>query len=236
VRSAIRAPATNRLLAALPDKTSAQMLANCESVDLVFADVLCLPGDRIHHVYFPTESFISLVAPVDGYAGLEVGMVGSEGMFGVSLMLGVDVSPLHALVQGTGPALRMNATRFRRQLASSRALRQGLNRYTYVLISQLAQTAACTRFHVVEARLARWLSMTRDRAGSDEFYLTQEFLSHMLGVRRVGVTKAASSLQKHKLISYSRGVISILDRNGLEAAACGCYLADKKTYDKIMKL
>jgi len=235
VRSAIRAPATNRLLAALPDKTSAQMLANCESVDLVFADVLCLPGDRIHHVYFPTESFISLVAPVDGYAGLEVGMVGSEGMFGVSLMLGVDVSPLHALVQGAGQALRMNATRFRRQLASSRALRQGLNRYTYVLISQLAQTAACTRFHVVEARLARWLSMTRDRAGSDEFYLTQEFLSHMLGVRRVGVTKAASSLQKHKLISYSRGVISILDRNGLEAAACGCYLADKKTYDKIMR-
>ena len=236
MRSAIRAPATNRLLAALPDKTSAQMLANCESVDLVFADVLCLPGDRIHHVYFPTESFISLVAPVDGYAGLEVGMVGSEGVFGVSLMLGVDVSPLHALVQGAGQALRMNATRFRRQLASSRALRQGLNRYTYVLISQLAQTAACTRFHVVEARLARWLSMTRDRAGSDEFYLTQEFLSHMLGVRRVGVTKAASSLQKHKLISYSRGVISILDRNGLEAAACGCYLADKKTYDKIMKL
>ena len=236
MRSAIRAPATNRLLAALPDKTSAQMLANCESVDLVFADVLCLPGDRIHHVYFPTESFISLVAPVDGYAGLEVGMVGSEGMFGVSLMLGVDVSPLHALVQGAGQALRMNATRFRRQLASSRALRQGLNRYTYVLISQLAQTAACTRFHIVEARLARWLSMTRDRAGSDEFYLTQEFLSHMLGVRRVGVTKAASSLQKHKLISYSRGVISILDRNGLQAAACGCYLADKKTYDKIMKL
>ena len=233
--SAIRAPATNRLLAALPDKTSAQMLANCESVDLVFADVLCLPGDRFQHVYFPTDSFISLVAPVDGYAGLEVGMVGSEGMFGVSLMLGVDVSPLHALVQGAGQALRMNATRFRRQLASSRALRQGLNRYTYVLISQLAQTAACTRFHVVEARLARWLSMTRDRAGSDEFYLTQEFLSHMLGVRRVGVTKAASSLQKHKLISYSRGVISILDRNGLEAAACGCYLADKKTYDKIMR-
>ena len=236
MRSAIRAPATNRLLAALPDKTLAQMLANCESVDLVFADVLCLPGDRIQHVYFPTDSFISLVAPVDGYAGLEVGMVGSEGVFGVSLMLGVDVSPLHALVQGAGPALRMNATRFRRQLASSRALRQGLNRYTYVLISQLAQTAACTRFHVVEARLARWLSMTRDRAGSDEFYLTQEFLSHMLGVRRVGVTKAASSLQKHKLISYSRGVISILDRNGLQAAACGCYLADQRTYDKIMRL
>jgi CRP-like cAMP-binding protein len=113
-------------------------------------------------------------------------------------------------------------------------MRQGLNRYVYVLLSQLAQTAACTRFHVVEARLARWLSMTRDRAGSDEFYLTQEFLSHMLGVRRVGVTKAASSLEKRKLISYSRGVISVLDRNGLQAAACGCYVADKMTYDKNM--
>ena len=236
MQSAIRAPTTNLLLTALPDKTLARVLANCESVDLVFADVVCLPGDRIRHVYFPTDSFISLVAPVDGYAGLEVGMVGREGMFGVSLMLGVDVSPLHALVQGAGPALRMDAGRFRRQLAGSLALRQGLNRYVYVLISQLAQTAACTRFHVVEARLARWLSMTRDRAASDEFYLTQEFLSHMLGVRRVGVTKAASSLQRRKLISYSRGMIRVLDRNGLQGAACGCYLADQKTYDKIMQL
>jgi CRP-like cAMP-binding protein len=236
VQSARRALTTNRLLAALPGRARAQVLANCESVDLVFADVVCLPGDRIRHVYFPINSFISLVAPVDGYAGLEVGMVGHEGMFGVSLMLGVDVSPLHALVQGAGQALRMNAHRFRRELAASLALRQELNRYVYVLISQLAQTAACTRFHVVEARLARWLSMTRDRAGSDQFYLTQEFLSHMLGVRRVGVTKAAKSLQKHKLISYSRGVISVLDRNGLQAAACGCYVADKKTYDGIMKL
>ena len=236
MQSAIRAPTTNLLLTALPDRILAQVLADCESVDLVFADVVCLPGDRIRHVYFPTDSFISLVAPVDGYAGLEVGMVGREGMFGVSLMLGVDVSPLHALVQGAGPALRMDAGRFRRQLAGSLALRQGLNRYVYVLISQLAQTAACTRFHVVEARLARWLSMTRDRAGSDEFYLTQEFLSHMLGVRRVGVTKAASSLQRRKLISYSRGMIRVLDRNGLQGAACGCYLADQKTYDEIMRL
>ena len=118
----------NRLLAALPEKALEHLLARCESVDLIFADVLCLPGERILHAYFPTDSFISLVAPVDGYAGLEVGMVGSEGVFGVSLMLGVDVSPLHALVQGAGQALRMNATRFRRQLASSPALRQGLNR------------------------------------------------------------------------------------------------------------
>jgi hypothetical protein len=109
-----------------------------------------------------------------------------------------------------------------------------LNRYLYVLISQLAQTAACTGFHVLEARVARWLSMTRDRIRSDEFYLTQDFLSHMLGVRRVGVTKAAGSLQKRKLISYSRGVITVLDRSGLQNAACGCYLADKKTYHHIL--
>lgn len=224
----------NRLLAALPDKNLEHVLAKCESVDLIFADILCLPGDRIRHVYFPTDSFISLVAPIDGYAGLEVGMIGSEGMFGISLMLGVDVSPMHALVQGAGPALRMNAERFRRELDDIPALQRGLNRYLYVLLSQVAQTAACTHFHVLEARLARWLLMTNDRARTDEFFLTQDFLSHMLGVRRVGVCKAASALQKRELISYSRGNIKILDRSGLEAAACGCYVADQKIYDRIL--
>jgi len=224
----------NHLLAALPDKNLEHLLANCDSVDLVFADVLCLPGDRIRHVYFPTDSFISLVAPVNGYAGLEVGMVGSEGMFGISLMLGVDASPMHALVQGAGPAWRMDAKRFTRELEYTPALKKGLNRYLYVVMCQLAQTAACTRFHTVEARLARWLLMTRDRARSDKFYLTQDFLSHMLGVRRVGVTNAAGALQKRKLISYSRGAMKILDRAGLEAAACGCYKADKQTYDRIL--
>ena len=229
-----RGPTANRLLAALPGKSLEHLLASCESIDLVFAHILCVPGDRIQHVYFPTDSFISLVAPVDGYAGLEVGMIGREGMFGISLLLGVDVSPMHALVQGAGPALRMDAQRFRRELEDTPALQRGLNRYLYVLISQLAQTAACTRFHVVEARLARWLLMTHDRAGSDAFYLTQDFLSHMLGVRRVGVTKAARSMQERNLISYSRGVITVRDRSGLEAAACGCYLADKKVYDTIL--
>jgi len=229
-----RGAAGNRLLAALPEKNLVHLLADFESIDLIFADVVCLLGDRIRHVYFPTASFISLVAPVDDNAGLEVGMIGSEGMFGIGLLLGVDISPMHALVQGAGPALRMSAKQFRRALDDTPELQQGLKRYLYVLISQLAQTAACTRFHVLEARLARWLLMTRDRARSDEFYLTQDFLSHMLGVRRVGVTKAAGSLQKRKLIRYSRGVISVLDRSGLQAAACGCYLADKKTYDRIL--
>lgn len=224
----------NSLLAALPDKNREHVLANCESVDLAFADILSLPGDRVRHVYFPTDSFISLVAQIDGFAGLEVGMVGSEGMFGVGLVLGVDFWPMHALVQGAGPAWRMSAELFRRELEHTPALQLTLNRYVYVLIGQLAQTAACTRFHVVEARLARWLLMTGDRARSDEFYLTQEFLSHMLGVRRVGVTQAAGSLQKRKLIRYNRGAITILNRSGLEGAACECYLADKQSYDRIL--
>ncbi|MCX7171244.1 MAG: Crp/Fnr family transcriptional regulator [Proteobacteria bacterium] len=230
------APAANRLIASLPSKDRQRFLAGCEPDDLVLAEVLAEPGEPIRHVYFPTESIISLVAPIDGSAGLEVGLVGDEGMFGVSLILGVDVSPLHALVQGPGPVLRMNAAAFCRELAQSIVLQRILNRYLYVLMGQLAQSAACTRFHLVEARLARWLLMTQDRAHSDRFHITHEFMAHMLGVRRVGITKAATALHDRQLISYSRGNITILDRAGLEAASCGCYAADKATYERIMRL
>ncbi|MET0351946.1 MAG: Crp/Fnr family transcriptional regulator, partial [Rhizobacter sp.] len=161
-------------------------------------------------------------------------LVGDEGMLGVPLVLGIDVSPIHAVVLGGGPAWRMSAGRFRRAIADERALRRGLHLYLFVLMSQLGQSAGCTRFHVVEQRLARWLLMIADRAHSDAFHMTHELLAHTLGVRRAGITMAASALQDRKLIRYSRGDIRIRNRGGLEAASCSCYQADKDTYDQMM--
>jgi CRP-like cAMP-binding protein len=224
----------NLLLAALPAAEYRRLIARCESVDLAFGDVLCEQGERIRHVYFPTSSFISLIASIDERPRLEVGLIGTEGMLGVTVTLGVSVAPLRALVQGAGSALRMDAAEFCRELKRSPALRRQLDSYLYVLMHQLTQMAVCTRFHVVEARLARWLLMTRDRAHADEFYLTQSFIAYMLGVHRPGITRAASMLQKRKLIRYSRGNMAILDRRALERVACGCYAAAKETYAQLM--
>jgi CRP-like cAMP-binding protein len=223
-------PRENRLLAALPQRSRQQFLSSCDQVQLKFAQVLCRLDEKIRHVYFPTESFISLVTTLDDGARLEVGIVGDEGMLGTSIILGVNNSPQHALVQGAGTALRMSAPVFMRHYQQSPELRRQLNLYLYVLMRQLAQTAACSTYHVVEARLARWLLMSRDRAHSDRFNLTHEFLAYMLGVRRVGVTRAASSLQEQGLIDYRRGAIVVLDDAGLQRASCACYRDGNEMY------
>lgn len=227
--------ASNRLLAGLPRKDRERFVAGSEVVSLASGEVLCEPGRRIRHVYFPTDSFLSLAAPVDSRASLEVGLIGNEGMLGIPLVLGIDVSAQRGLVRGAGSALRMAAVAFHRELELSEALRGGINRYLYALMAQFAQTAACTRYHLLEARLARWLLMTADRAHSARFPLTHDFLADMLGVRRVGVTKAAGELRRKGLISYRRGQIAILDRQALKSASCGCYQAMKRTYDRFLR-
>lgn len=226
--------AGNRLLAALPDKDRRRILASCDQVELASGDVLHEAGARLRHIYFPTDGFISLVTPLDACAGLEVALVGNEGMVGISPLLGVSVSPLNHLVQGAGRALRISAASFRAEFARSPALRSRLNRYVYVKMHQIAQTVACTHYHMVEARLARLLLMTQDRAAADEFHATHESLACRLGVRRVGITKVATSLQEQSLIRYRRGDITISNRRGLEARSCGCYLAAKDLYDRVL--
>jgi CRP-like cAMP-binding protein len=218
-----RAPAVNRLLAALPKKEYQRLLPELEQVTMPFAEVLYEPGQRIRHVYFPNDSVVSLLAEVADRSTLEVGIVGNEGVAGISVFMGVDASPHRAIVQGAGTAMRMKASALRKESDVVGSLHRLLHLYAHSLLTQFSRAATCNRFHVVEARLARWLLMSGDRLGADEFLLTQDFISNMLGVRREGVSKAAGALQKNELINYSRGRIKILDRAGLEAASCECY-------------
>jgi len=227
----LRAPPTNRLLAALPKDEYQRLLPKLEPSPLVFGEVIYEPGDRIRKVYFPTSGIISLLAAVEDRATLEVGIVGREGMVGLPAFMGVKTSGNRAVVQGVGAAMIMKVADFRKECDNGGSLSRLLRRYSHSRLTQIAQGAACNRFHPIDARLARWLLMTRDRMGTDEFQLTQEFLSNMLGVRREGVNKAAGVLQQQDLISYSRGHLLILNRPGLTAIACHCYGIIKAEYD-----
>jgi CRP-like cAMP-binding protein len=221
---------SNHVLASIPASAYKRLGQQLEPVTLGFGQVLYEPGNPIDHVYFPLNSMVSLLTSVDRQRTLEVGMVGNEGMAGMPFILGVGISGVRALVQGAGAALRMAAAPFRIEFDRNTALQQALYRYTYALMAQISQTAACNRFHDAGARLARWLLMTRDRVGGDEFSLTQEFLAHMLGMRRVGVTEAASELKRLKLIDYSRGQLRILNLPGLKRASCSCYQTVNAVY------
>lgn len=221
----------NRLLATLPNNEYKRLLPRLKSVNLVLGEELYESGDAIKYVYFPNNSIISLISGWSEASWLEVGMVGNEGMAGLPVFMGVDSSSTRALVQGSGTAMRMTAPALRSEANRLGGLHRLLHRYSHLLLTQVSQSSACNRFHLVEARLARRLLMTSDRLGLKAFPLTQEFLSNMLGVRREGVSKAAGALQAAGLIRYRRGMITLLNRRGLEAKSCDCYMIIKGESD-----
>lgn len=228
------APPANRLLATLPRKEYERLLPDLHEIPLIFEQILYEAGGPILDVYFPTSGVVSLLATLGDQSTLEVGLVGREGMVGLPVFMDVKTSTNRAVVQGGGTALRMKANAFRRECQDGGPLPNLLRRYSHSVLTQISQTAVCNRFHPTDARLARWLLMTRDRMGSDEFQLTQEFLSSMLGVRREGVNKAAGLLQQQHLISYSRGALTILKGGALEAIACECYGIIRSEYDTFL--
>lgn len=228
-------PVSNHLLNCLSQKQHQWFLAHSTTVHLEFGKVLCMADETIDYVYFPLSGFISLLIPIVDEPSIEMGLIGNEGMLGATLALDKLKAPMRSIVQGAGSALRMEAQVFTQRIKSNLALRQLLHSYLYVLLVQLAQTGACNCFHEVQQRLARWLLMSHDRAHVSQFHLTHEFLATMLGVRRSAVTIAAGALQHQGLISYTRGHINVLSRQGLEQAACGCYAAAIDAYAKNIK-
>jgi CRP-like cAMP-binding protein len=207
----------------LPKEEYRRLLPKLQQVGLIYGESIYEQGEVIRFVYFPASGIISLIATIKDSAMLEVGIVGKEGFVGLPVFLGVKTSLNRAIVQGAGLALRMKAADFLTESRKGGALPQLIQRYTHSLLTQVSQSAVCYRFHASEARLARWLLMTSDRLESNEFRITQEFLSNMLGVRREAVNKSAVILQQQQLISYRRGNMSILDPPGLKKAACQCY-------------
>lgn len=229
--SMIEAPG-NALIDLLAPVDRQRLLDQCESTELHFGAVLCFVDAPYEFAYFPRTGFVSLLASVDKRPPLEMGLVGNEGMLGATLALGVDAAPLLCVVQGGGNAWRIPVAALRELLLSCPALHAAVDRYVYVLIAQLAQSAACAHFHEVEPRLARWLLMTHDRAHNDRFHLTHQYLANMLGVQRSAVTIAAGALQKRRLIHYRRGEIEILSRSGLLATSCECFAAGVQDYEQ----
>lgn len=217
------APPYNRLLAGLPPAQYQQLASDLQPVTLEFGTLLYDAGQTITQVYFPTNALVSLLALIPEHQGLEIAMIGHDGMVGSPLALGQHISAVRTIVQCTGSVLRMEAGKFLAHFDQGQALQHEVLRYAQQLTQQMAQTAACNHYHSIGQRLARWLLMAHDRVGADQFHLTQEFLGNMLGVRRAGVTNAAHQLKVLGLIDYSRGDIIILDPAGLARMACSCY-------------
>jgi CRP-like cAMP-binding protein len=216
-------PAENQLLASLPRAEYERFAPYLERVQLAQGKVLFGAGDLVRHTYFPLGGVASLLSSTSEGETVEVAMVGFEGMIGVPVILRVGIAPYTCLIQIPGEGLRLRADVLRAEFNRGGQLQDVLLRYTHALFAQISQSAVCNRFHTVEARLGRWLLVIRDRVKSETFYLTQEFISHMLGTPRTVVTTAANKLQDAGFIRYKRGRITVLDRRGLESAACECY-------------
>jgi CRP-like cAMP-binding protein len=227
---------SNQILAALPPEEFDLIAPKLRPVHLELGETLYLPEQKIDYVYFINRGVVSLLATLENGATVEAGVIGHEGMAGIPVVLGADSTPNQALIQSEGEAFRMPSRDVRIEFRNGGKLRDLLLRYTHTLFTQVAQTAACNRLHSIEQRLARWLLLTQDRVGRDDFVLTQDFLSRMLGVRRAGVSVAASTLKQAGLIDYKRGIIFVLDRRGLENYSCECYRIVKEEYDRYLAM
>jgi CRP-like cAMP-binding protein len=224
----------NRLLASLPPEFGREIAPDMEKVKLDLKQSVYEPLQPIEHVYFPTDGVISMLAEIEEETSIEVATVGREGMVGLPLFLGATVTPGRSFSQIPGAAYRMTAAAFQRAIASDGPLTRRLHRYTQALMIQISQGTACNRIHSIEQRCARWLLLTRDRVGADEFLLTQEFLGQMLGVRRATVSEVAARMQEAGYITYSRGVIRICNREGLESVSCRCYAVIRDEYERML--
>ena len=224
----------NRLLRLLPPAELERLWPRLEPVELPMRSVLLTPGATVEHVHFLETGTVSMIAMLEDGVQIEVGLVGSEGMAGLPLLLGVATSAREVMAQLDGTALRLPAAGFRAALAEAPSLQGLLLRYVDAFHVQVAQTAACNGRHRIEQRLARWLLMTHDRVEGDRFLMTQEFMSIMLGVRRPGVTLAIGALQRAGLVRHDKGWVRVLDRFGLEAASCECYGMVQRRFDWLM--
>jgi CRP-like cAMP-binding protein len=229
----IHIPGENRLLVALPADEYERLLPHLEKVSLPLRDVLYEAHGPIPYVYFPLIGVVSLVI-MDGGFTIEVGLIGNEGMVGTPVFLGAEHSPTKAIVQIPGEALRMEVKIFHKEMRREGPLYRLVQRFTQAMINHISQSIICNRRHSVAKRMCRWLLMSHNRAGTDEFLLTHEFLAQMLGVRRPTVTAVAGSLQKAGLIKYHRGRVTVLDRKGLEAACCECYEMIATELDRLL--
>jgi len=224
----------NYLLAALPAGEFKRVQSNLSPVSFKLGEVLYESGDKMNYVYFPTTAIVSLLYIMENGATAEIGIVGNDGLIGVSLFMGGDTTTSRAIIQSAGDAFKMNAKDLKDAFALGGAFQQMLLRYTQALITQISQTAVCNRLHSLEQQLCRWLLLSHDRLESDKLVMTHDLISNMLGVRREGVTLAAQKLAKRKLIKNVRGTITVIDRQGLEEAVCECYEVVNNEYNRLL--